>query len=80
MLQQLKDKINREPDVVKARHLYKQYKITTCDDTTYAYTVALQKFQDNPEETSDMDDANRTIPNHGHNNPDKAAQFMEDVT
>ena len=27
-----------------------------------------------------MDDGYRTIPKHGHNNPDKAAQFMEDVT
>ena len=27
-----------------------------------------------------MDDSDKTIPKHGHNNPDKAAQFMEDVT
>ena len=27
-----------------------------------------------------MDDGDRTIPKHGHNNPDEAAQFMEDVT
>ena len=80
MLLQLKDKIDREPDMVKVRCLYKQYKITTCDDTTYTYTVALQEFQDNPEETSDMDDGDKTIPKYGHNNPDEAAQFMEDVT
>ena len=80
MLQQLKDKIDREPDMVKVKHLYKQYEITMCDDTTYTYTAALQEFQDNPEKTSNVDDSDRTIPKHGHNNPDQAAQFMEDVT
>ena len=66
--------------MVKVRCLYKQYERTMCDDTTYAYTAALQEFQDNPEETNDMDDGDRTIPKHGHNNPDKAAQFMEYMT
>ena len=51
-----------------------------CDNTTYIYTAALQEFQDNPEETSDMDDGDRAIPKHGHNNPDEAAQFMKDMT
>ena len=27
-----------------------------------------------------MDDSDRTIPKHGHNSPDKAAQLIEDVT
>ena len=27
-----------------------------------------------------MNDSDRTIPEHGHNNPDEAAHFMEDVT
>ena len=65
MLQQLKDKVDQVPDIVKVRYLYKQYEITTCN---------------NPEEANDMDDGDRTIPKHGHNNPEEAAQFMEDVT
>ena len=85
-LQKLRATIEREPDAVKARGIITNFEAAMQDDNITAYTTLHTELTSNlnpnmatAEPTSlckDIGDASKL----GHNNPDKVAQFLKDIT
>ena len=81
----LHDAINREPDSVKARKLFEQFKAATQDATTSAYTTIVNTLEANmavkPQKetpTKDMEQDNKGMKQKlkpVHNNPEQAGKF-----
>ena len=66
MLHKLKAQIDKAPDTVTARHIYK--KAQAVEDNTYAYIMAA----------AELDDADTQLKKKlGPNNPEEAEEFVK---
>ena len=85
-LQKLCATIEQEPNAVKARRILTKFETVTQNDSITVYTTLLTELTPNlnpnmatTEPTSSHQDAGDAS-KLGHNNPDKAAHILKDIT
>ena len=71
-LQKLKAAIDKEPGMVKAWYVKRQYEDTSADNTTFPYTMASQDIDE-------MDQNIKPKKPPRPNNPEKASAFVTEL-